>query len=228
MPFPRVLFTLLLSALATTLAVDAAEARKRFRMPVVVPIPKLQHTAAPEIVRDVVKVLDLPNTPAFQRDDGSYVDLGYHFIGENGGEWVGYIGSSKDYLSISPDQMSGILQRAGLTQLPPVPSRAAGNGSGSGGSGSMMMWLAGLAAAGFLFRLARRTKGAAAGTGPRVPADVARSDDETPGAWVTRAEAGAAAAAGPPHSVGLRAPRAAASRSATIVRSGRGSFGLRA
>jgi len=201
MPFPRVLFTLLLSALATTLTTDAAEARKRFRMPVVVPIPKLQHTAAPEIVRDVVKVLDLPNVSAFQRDDGSYVDLGYHFIGESGGEWVGYVGSSKDYLSISPGQMPAILQRAGLTRLPPVPSRAAGNGSGSGGSGSMMMWLAGLAAAGLLFRLARRAKGAAAG---------------------------AAAAADPPNSASVRASRMAASRSATIVRSGRGSFGLRA
>jgi hypothetical protein len=47
----------------------------------------------------VVLVKDLPNKPELRRDDGKYVDLGYHFT-RTGGEWVGYVGSSTQYLAL--------------------------------------------------------------------------------------------------------------------------------
>jgi hypothetical protein len=70
----------------------------------------------------VLKVVDLPNVAEFQRDDGSYVDLGWRFVGTTGGEWVGYIGTESDYLTVSPEQLTAIMQIAGLESLPEPPA----------------------------------------------------------------------------------------------------------
>lgn len=84
---------------------------------------------------EVVKVMDLPDAPEFQREDGSYVDLGWHFIGRSGGEWVGFIGSTTEYLTVSPEQLAAIMLAANITRLPDVPVRMSGrNKSTSQGS----------------------------------------------------------------------------------------------
>lgn len=71
----------------------------------------------------VVKIIDLPDMADFQREDGTYVDLGWSFIGETDGKWVGYIGSDIDYLTISPEQLVAIMAAAKLTALPEPPKR---------------------------------------------------------------------------------------------------------
>lgn len=71
----------------------------------------------------VVKVLDLPDRPEFRRLDGSYFDLGWRFKGKKGGAWVGYIGSSTDFLNIPPQELANIMRLANLSVLPQPPRR---------------------------------------------------------------------------------------------------------
>ncbi len=180
----------LLALLALTVTSEIAEAKRKFRLPVVIPIPRTHSTPATEIKREVVKVLDLPNTAAFQQDDGTYVDLGYHFFSDEAGEWVGYTGSHRDYLSLSDAQLSGIMRLAKLDQLPPVPSRRARSSSYSGGSGGLgnMFWI--LLIVGFFgFRFWRKVSvGAVKVAGAAARQVHARTNEAPTGEWMAKAE----------------------------------------
>lgn len=91
--------------------------------PLTVDLPSFGGKVTPP---EVVKVMDLPDAPEFQREDGGYVDLGWHFIGRSGGEWVGFIGSTTEYLTVSPEQLAAIMLAANITRLPDVPVRLSG------------------------------------------------------------------------------------------------------
>lgn len=69
----------------------------------------------------VVKVLDLPDTDVLRYGDTLFVDLGWRYAGDAGGEWVGYIGSGTEYLPLDENQMAGLMQEANLTALPRPP-----------------------------------------------------------------------------------------------------------
>ncbi len=69
----------------------------------------------------VVKVQDLPDTAALRYGENAFVDLGWRYAGEAGGEWVGYIGSDSEYLPLDDAQIDGILKEAQLKALPPPP-----------------------------------------------------------------------------------------------------------
>jgi hypothetical protein len=71
----------------------------------------------------VIKVLDLPDIEMLHRKDGGYVDLGYHFSFLYGGQWVGYVGSSRKYVELDKDALEVLLLVGGVKELPPVPSR---------------------------------------------------------------------------------------------------------
>lgn len=75
----------------------------------------------------IVKVLDVPATkglsiPANRDMDIKVIDLGYKFKGCLGGEWVGYIGSSRRYLPLTPSALKSLLELAGRKEPPPVPT----------------------------------------------------------------------------------------------------------
>lgn len=109
---------LLLSAVgAVALTAGQAEAR-RMRLPIFIP----------GVGGDtLVKVKDLPDRAPFISRDGKFIDLGYRFKSYGGGEWIGYIGSSRSYLPLKPGGAEMLAFAAGMTQLPPVPSRPAGS-----------------------------------------------------------------------------------------------------
>ena len=112
--------------LAVMLALFGAnQANARVRIPIVIPIPGSSEK--------LVKVKDLPDIPLLRRKDGRYIDLGYKFNRFSGGEWVGYIGSSKRYLPLSKDGLKMLMLIGGLHKLPPVPERP-GMFSGSSGT----------------------------------------------------------------------------------------------
>lgn len=71
----------------------------------------------------LVLVKELPDIEALHRPVGKYVDLGYKFNRLSGGEWVGYIGSTRTYLPLTEPQLSILIAVGGLDTLPPVPSR---------------------------------------------------------------------------------------------------------
>ncbi len=97
-----------------------AEARRR--IPLFIPIPSSE---------TVVKVKDLPDTGALRHKSGAYIDLGYRFT-TTGGDWVGYIGSSSQYIALPPEKLKALLAVAGEKGLPPVPSRHASSSAASG------------------------------------------------------------------------------------------------
>lgn len=185
-----------LALLALTVTVEVAEAKRRMRLPVAIPVPRTHTTShAADVQREVVKVLDLPNTAAFQQDDGSYVDLGYHFFSDESGEWVGYIGSSKDYLSLSEEQLSGIMRIADLKELPAAPTRSSGSWSGgshggSGGGSSLYYWIFVLIVIFGVRFLKGAMRGASviAGVAGKVAAKATSVDDRQGAAWMNRAE----------------------------------------
>lgn len=74
----------------------------------------------------IVKVVDLPDIPPLQSEDGRYIDLGYKF-NPTGGDWVGYIGSDDKYIRLDPKTLQAMLAIAGLKKAPPVPDRPAGS-----------------------------------------------------------------------------------------------------
>ncbi len=111
----RVVFALICAIIAAAgLGTDAEAKRKGF----VIPLPGLSRGDTVE------RVVDLPDVPALQRADGSYIDLGYLHKRNGGGKWVGYIGSSTRYLSFSPEQLETLLSAGGMNALPPVPTRS--------------------------------------------------------------------------------------------------------
>ncbi len=77
----------------------------------------------------IVKEMDLPNTPTFQRPDGTYVDVGYRYkqvaiffipIWNYDEKWCGYIGNDKTYLDMDRKDLSVLAEAASL-KLPDEP-----------------------------------------------------------------------------------------------------------
>ena len=166
----------------------------------------------------VLKVVELPNIAEFQRDDGRYVDLGWRFVGATGGEWVGYIGTDTDYLTVSPEQLTAIMQIAGITKLPEPPKhleRSAEESNGGDTEFGNALWVLLLAAASaFLLRVAHRRL---------LPDDQIGEPKglvEPAADWMTTAERHMASAGTPRPHPPIRA--------STVVRSGTSAFGRRA
>jgi hypothetical protein len=228
-------FTVAIVALSTPL--DNAEAKRRIggswgfsskkapkaeknrngtSLPIVIPGVALGSSTKKPI--EVVKVADLPNAADFQREDGSYVDLGWRFLGETDGEWVGYIGSDHDYLTVSPEQLTAIMQIAGIETLPDPPRRISQSVRDDSGdhsaSGSALWALLQIAAFVFLLRVAQRRLLPQSEVGePDGAAEVAAD-------WLSKPEARVAAASGTRMSSAMRA--------STVVRGGPSGFGRRA
>ncbi len=197
-------------------APNAAEKRIGTAIPLVVPGGALGSSARKPV--EVVKVVDLPDVADFQRDDGSYVDLGWRFLGETTGEWVGYIGSDIDYLTVLPEQLTAIMQIAGITQLPEPPKRlgqSVKESSGDHAKFGSALWMLLLAAASvFIMRVGRRRL---------LPDDQigeAKGAAELAADWMTTAESRMAPAGAPRTSSPMRA--------STVVRGGSSAFGRRA
>ncbi|MFN0218126.1 MAG: hypothetical protein ACKVP4_04830 [Hyphomicrobium sp.] len=184
---------------------------KKSKLPIVVPIPGGSSG-------NIVKVLDLPDTALFRRPDGRYVDLGYRFTSGDAGDWVGYVGSSTQYLPLSKDALNGMMMVAGLKELPPPPTRTS-----SGGMVALLI-VAGVIGFGVLKRFvfgAARTVAAATSEGlsSQTPDWVARAEERVASsaqaspAPTARRDMGRATAAA--HRVGaVSAPRSAFGRRA--------------
>ncbi len=78
----------------------------------------------------IIKIIDLPDSPAFQKTDGKYIDIGYRYqqlniffipIWNYNEKWCGYIGSDKEYLDLDKKYLSELAETAGL-KLPDSPS----------------------------------------------------------------------------------------------------------
>jgi hypothetical protein len=67
----------------------------------------------------IVKVRDIPNAP--RAKNGHRVALGYKFKGCFDGEWVGYIGSRRQYIRLSKRRQLQLIMLAGYKRLPPPP-----------------------------------------------------------------------------------------------------------
>ncbi|MDH3743262.1 MAG: hypothetical protein OER56_16855 [Hyphomicrobiales bacterium] len=70
----------------------------------------------------VVKVIELPDTEELKFEDGVYIDIGYLHHSSSTGEWVGYLGSGTQYLSLSEDRLKQLMQAGNVAKLPPPPS----------------------------------------------------------------------------------------------------------
>lgn len=240
---PKTSTLLVIAAVALSAPLDNAEAKRRIggswgftskkapkaeknrngtSLPIVIPGVALGSSTKKPI--EVVKVADLPNVADFQREDGSYVDLGWRFLGETDGEWVGYIGSDHDYLTVSPEQLTAIMQIAGIEKLPEPPKRrghfanggqSAKESSGDHGNFGSALWTLLLAAASvFILRVARRRL---------LPDDQigeAKGAAEMAADWMTTADSRMAPAGAPRTSTPMRA--------STVVRGGSSAFGRRA
>ncbi len=142
---------LLLLAAAMVVLPTSLEARRGFRIPIIVP-------GGGGGVEGIEKVLELPDIPELRRLDGTYIDLGY-LHQRDGGAWIGYIGSSTTYLTLSDQQLRRLMQVAGVRELPPVPVRAKPAGVPG------LYWMIGLAAVVAIIGIpiARRFAGALGG-----------------------------------------------------------------
>ncbi len=208
----------LLLAAVTMLAVTSGVAEARRGGRIGIPIPSFSKGES------VVKVLELPEGPAFTDPKGRHVDLGYYWPTNGEGQWVGMV-SETTYYKWSPESVQKALRLAKFTALPPVPERPT-DLSGVGGWGGIF-WL-GVIGIGVLFMLFRRRVG-----GTTTPADGSpvtsqpREDD----AWVKRAETSfVPTVARSPVSAGpaLRSPRSAKMTGATMAGSApRAAFGRR-
>jgi hypothetical protein len=82
----------------------------------------------PQLSETVVMVQCLPDVPELRGPTGHHLDLGYYFKADGSGEWVGYHEpgrSRSSYVMLRADQFSGMLERAGLRNLPAIPQRPA-------------------------------------------------------------------------------------------------------
>ncbi len=203
-------------------APKAADDRKGTSLPIVVPGVALGSSTRKPI--EIAKVVDLPDIADFAREDGTYVDLGWRFIGETGGEWVGYIGSDADYLTISPDQLTAIMQIAGIANLPEPPARIgerarADNGAALSSAGGSVLWtLLPFAAFFYIAVVARRRFVLKSAAGTAHPSGDPTAD------WMSKAENVMAAAAAPRRPAG----ESAVMRASTVVRGSPSAFGRRA
>jgi len=204
------------AVLALGLSTDAAEARRKLRMPVIVPLGGGGGSS-------LVRVLDLPDIDELRREDGRFVDLGYHFTGPQSGSWVGYVGAD-EFLSLDEEKLATLMRIGGLSELPPVPERPASN------SGYVIFALVALGLVAKLFKMigggTLRLAGVAGAAARK------RSEAGEDAAWMAGAEEAiaraktAAASAGPAPRTAAVA-RAGMSRTPTVT-AGRSSFGRRA
>ncbi len=112
----RTILLVLFTALLVAAPFDDADARRGGgRVPVVVP-----GTSSSDIIE---KVLDLPDIADLLSSEGQYIDLGYLHYRDGGGEWIGYIGSSRTYYKLSKEQLDMMLASVGLDEPPAVPTR---------------------------------------------------------------------------------------------------------
>ena len=191
-------FCSLLLGAVVLLAVTSGMAEAR-RGRIGIPIPSFSK------VESVVKVLELPNSPAFTDPKGRHVDLGYYWPSTGEGRWVGMV-SETIYYNWSPASIEIALRHAKIKQLPPVPERPT-DLSGVGGWGGIF-WF-GLIGIGVLFKLFRRATGGTATPADGSPATSQPRDDD---AWVKRAEASVVSTVARSPvlaSAALRSPRAA-------------------
>lgn len=76
----------------------------------------------------LVKVLDIPMLDglSIKANEGlaeKKLGLGYKFKGcFGGGEWIGYVGTGRSYVPLNPEQLQTLLEAAGRSTPPPVPS----------------------------------------------------------------------------------------------------------
>jgi hypothetical protein len=83
--------------------------------------------------RNLVQVIDLPDTMRFRHQSGLYVNLGYRFDLWSGGEWVNVLNREgrkwrvrkhvNEYESFEGAQLLEFLSNTGIRTLPPVPAR---------------------------------------------------------------------------------------------------------
>ncbi len=80
---------------------------------------------------DIIKVAELADTPPLKRADGTFIDLGYRFDAMGGGQWVGYVGSTSQYLPLTNEQLNALMLVGEIRVLPPVPIRKSSLGAWS-------------------------------------------------------------------------------------------------
>ena len=144
------------AVLMVLVASSDADARRRARIPFIV---------GGGGGGSIVKVIDLPDIPALKRKDGKYIDLGYHHFSSGGGEWVGYVGSSRRYLRLTPHTLKGLMLVGGIDKLPPPPKRS----SASSAMGGIWMLLLGVGALAILWKIVSVIRGLV-GAGARTAA----------------------------------------------------------
>ena len=192
---------------------------------------------------EVVKVLDLPDTEAFRYGETSFVDLGWRYTSDFGGEWVGYLGSDTEFLSLDDTQIAGIKQEANLKAFPrpPVPrvntqprpkrekpivrSEPKPHGIGLIGWMSLLMSFAAMMYIRYrIMRVAVDATQGAAGFAKRAVIELlaARGQSATVAHGTSRRAAAPAKPAEHPVPVQVKAPK----RSSTVVRASPGIFGL--
>ncbi len=69
----------------------------------------------------IVKVAEMPKTPAFKTPSGQQVDLGYLYEGCFKGKWVGYVGSSRRFVTWPQGVLPVLITGAGLSGVPEPP-----------------------------------------------------------------------------------------------------------
>lgn len=70
------------------------------------------------------RLVTVAEVPKEKQDNGRIIHLGYRFPGCIGdGEWIGTTDQSDKFYKLNEGQLKELVQRAGLKQLPPTPSR---------------------------------------------------------------------------------------------------------
>lgn len=190
----------------------------------------------------VVKILDLPDTETLRLNDTTFVDLGWRRTADQGGEWVGHIGSDTEYLPLNSDQIAGMLKEAQLKALPLPPisraedlpkkerrkpvvaSEPVSNGIGLTGVLALLMTFAAMMY--IRYRIAKMTFGAAqsaAGMAKRALSDLLTpKKNETK----TQPSSTQVIAARAPAPIAVSTPYKKPASRGTVVRPGSGLFGF--
>jgi hypothetical protein len=74
----------------------------------------------------IMKVMTLPQKPEFTTRTGQHIDLGYLYQGCSSGKWIGYTGSSSQYVTFKDGMLPAVLAAAGIAAMPSEPSLLAG------------------------------------------------------------------------------------------------------
>lgn len=138
---------------------------------------------------EIVKVLDLPDTPSLRSRDDRHVDLGWLWKRDGSGEWVGYVGSPTEYVPMKAEHLPIVMQIAGLSALPPVPERAPAQASADASDGGLWLLAAGLSVFALFWMWSKRTLRRVQQT---VEPETGAGDGELTG-WAARASESLAA-----------------------------------